>query len=246
MTHTSPWLDVSNVSKHFGGVQAVSEVSLSCGQNEIVGLIGPNGAGKTTLLNLISGVEKVDSGTVVAGGVDLGNTGPRERALAGISRTFQNIRLFAHLTVRENVEVSASVRHKHRPGIHSFSVDELLEMFELTAVWERKAGTLSYGYQRRTEIARALALAPEMLMLDEPAAGLNEMESLELANEIRRVQDLAGCGLLVIDHDLPFIMGLCSRIYVLDKGSLIAQGSPSEVQQDPNVRSVYLGGAAEI
>jgi branched-chain amino acid transport system ATP-binding protein len=229
------------VSKRFGGVAAVSGVSMECRPDEIVGLIGPNGAGKTTLLSLISGTFRPDAGEIRLGQRRLELSGPRECARIGISRTFQNIRLFGRLTVRQNVEVSAAVRRRHRPTAPGLPVDALLERFQLAAVAEQKAVTLPYGLQRRTEIARALALSPSFLLLDEPAAGMNEAESAQLVDELRDAHELAGCGLLVIDHDLSFILTLCQRIYVLDKGELIAEGSPEDIQEDERVRAVYLG-----
>lgn len=234
-------LTVQSVSKHFGGVYAVDAVSIECRPDEIVGLIGPNGAGKTTLLNLISGTLAPDRGEIHLGGQVLHGRTPRQCARAGVARTFQNIRLFTRLTVRQNVEVSASVRRRHRSHAGGVDFDVLFDALELDIVADRKAGTLPYGHQRRTEIARAVALAPAFLLLDEPAAGMNETESAQLADAIRTIRDLAGCGVVVIDHDLRFIMGLCDRIYVLHDGRVICHGDPESVKRDPKVKEVYLG-----
>jgi branched-chain amino acid transport system ATP-binding protein/branched-chain amino acid transport system permease protein len=237
-------LVVHDVTKSFQGLVAVRDVSLEVGPGEIVGLIGPNGAGKTTLLNVVSGVLEPSAGAVTLGGAPLrGRTVGAARS--GIARTFQNIRLFGELTVRQNVQVSESVAARHRTGAGRMPTDRLLAEFGLEAVADRKAGTLPFGQQRRVEAARAVALAPDVLLLDEPAAGMNEVESMQLLREIRRIRDLLGCGVLVVDHDLHFILNVCDRIYVLDGGRLISAGTPSEVQRDPVVMVAYLGTAPE-
>ena len=235
-------LDVSSVSKHFGGVYALQDVSMTCESGEIVGLIGPNGAGKTTLLNVISSAFPLDQGEVRLDDRRIDSLTPQKCAIAGIARTFQNIRLFNRLTVRENVEVGFTTAQRRRSNrLNGLAVDTLLRELDLGAVAERPAMTLPYGQQRRLEIARALALAPEFLLLDEPAAGMNDAESTELISSVRGIRDRAGCGIFIIDHDLRFIMNVCERIHVLHMGELIAQGRPDEVQKNPRVIEVYIG-----
>ena len=235
-------LDVSSVSKHFGGVYALRDVSLTCRSGEIVGLIGPNGAGKTTLLNVISSAFPLDTGEVRLDERRIDSSSPQKCAIAGIARTFQNIRLFSRLTVRQNVEVGFTTAQRHRANrLNGLTVDSLLRELDLGPAADRPAMTLPYGQQRRLEIARALALVPEFLLLDEPAAGMNDAESTELISSVRRIRDRAGCGIIVIDHDLRFIMNVCERINVLHMGALIAEGRPDEVQRDPKVLQVYIG-----
>ena len=236
-------LDIEHVSKHFGGVYALRDVSMHCESGEIVGLIGPNGAGKTTLLNVISAALPVDEGTVRLDGERLDGTGPRNCALMGIGRTFQNIRLFGRLTVRQNVDVAYSTALAHRGAkLKDVTVDGLLDFMNLTNAQHRRARELPYGQQRRLEIARALALAPDFLLLDEPAAGMNEAESGSLIGSVRAVRDQSGCGIIVIDHDLRFILSVCERIHVMHMGELIAHGPPDAIQKDPRVIEVYIGG----
>lgn len=237
-------LSVEAVSKTFGGVQALRQASLSCATGEILGLIGPNGAGKSTLVNAISGVLKPDTGSVRLADRDLTGLGPEECARAGIARTFQNIRLFRELTVRQNVEVAHITCRSMRPdAAHRIDIDRLLEQYELDAAADAPAGTLSYGSQRRLEIARALALGPSLLLLDEPAAGLNESESETLAEAIEAIRRDFGCAIIVIDHDLRFINRLCDRLCVMDQGQVIASGDTAEVWRDPRVIEVYVGQA---
>lgn len=237
-------LSVEAVSKTFGGVQALRQASLSCATGEILGLIGPNGAGKSTLVNAISGVLKPDTGSVRLADRDLTGRGPEECARAGIARTFQNIRLFRELTVRQNVEVAHITCRGVRPdAAHRIDIDRLLEQYELDAAADAPAGTLSYGSQRRLEIARALALGPSLLLLDEPAAGLNESESETLAEAIEAIRRDFGCAIIVIDHDLRFINRLCDRLCVMDQGQVIASGDTAEVWRDPRVIEVYVGQA---
>ena len=239
----STTLTVSDVSKHFGGVYALRNVSLTCESGEIVGLIGPNGAGKTTLLNVISAALPLDDGEVRLGERRIDSTSPRDCAVAGVARTFQNIRLFGGLTVRQNVEVAFTTSEHYRAQqIANQSVDSIIEQLGLQRDSFRKARELPYGQQRRLEIARALALAPEFLLLDEPAAGMNEAESQALIGHVRGIRDRFGCGIIVIDHDLRFIMTVCERINVLHMGELIAGGPPSQIQKDPRVIEVYIGG----
>jgi len=241
VAHGSP-LVVTNVCKSFGGLQVLHDVSLDCRPGEIVGLIGPNGAGKSTLINAITSLMPVSSGEVRLGGVRVSNTAPQFCAAAGLGRTFQNIRLFTRLTVRQNVEVALTSGLRDRPALSRYiDITALLDQFDLARFAEWKAGALSYGSQRRLEIVRALALAPEFLLLDEPAAGMNAAETTALIAAVRRASDEFRCGVLVIDHDLRFIMTLCSRIFVLDAGRIIAAGTPEEVTKDPRVIEVYIG-----
>jgi len=231
-------LVATDLVKHFEGVTAVDGVSLEVRPGEIVGLIGPNGAGKTTLLNLLSGVLAADAGTVELAGRPL-PTRLHRIARAGLARTFQNIRLFGELTVAENVEVTTLVAG--RPGSEAA---DLLAAFDLTASADRKAAVLAYGDQRRLEIARAAAVGSHVVLLDEPVAGMNEVESLALRETIRELNALRGAGVLVVDHDLSFILGLCQRIYVLDAGRVIAVGTPSAIASDPAVIAAYIGASA--
>ncbi|WP_232372762.1 ABC transporter ATP-binding protein [Acuticoccus mangrovi] len=240
-------LAIEGVSKHFGGVYAVRDVSLTCSEGEIVGLIGPNGAGKTTLMNLISGTLTPDQGDISLGGVSLNGASPADCAIAGIARTFQNIRVFHRLTVRQNIEVAYTTYLRHRAHKRaSRSIEEIMELIGLAGDGDLKAGTLPYGKQRRVEIARALALAPDILLLDEPAAGMNEAESVGLIDSVRAIRDQFGCGVVVIDHDLKFIMRVSERINVMHMGELIASGTPDEVRVNKEVIEVYLGTKSAV
>ena len=235
-------LSIEAVSKTFGGVQALRDATLSCAAGEILGLIGPNGAGKSTLVNAISGVLKPDSGSVRLDGRELTGQGAEACARAGIGRTFQNIRLFKDLTVRQNVEVAHITCQAVRPDKAArIGIDQLLTQYELDGFADFAAGTLPYGSQRRLEIARALALGPSLLLLDEPAAGLNETESEVLAVAIEGIRSEVGCATIVIDHDLRFINRLCDRLCVMDQGQVIASGETEAVWRDPRVIEVYVG-----
>lgn len=234
-------LEARGVVKHFHGVHALDGVSLYLRQSEILGLIGPNGSGKTTLLNVLSGIYGPTSGDVVCAGRQIGGHRPHRVTHLGVGRTFQNIRLFGHLTVRQNVEVG-SVSGRRLEGVdHAADVDGLLARFRLDGVAEQQALSLPYGAQRRVEIARALAGRPFFLLLDEPAAGMNEAESDQLLEMIVSVRQEFGCGVLIVDHDLRLIMRLCERIQVLAEGRTLAEGSPSSVRHDPTVIEVFLG-----
>jgi len=232
-------LSATSIEKRFGGLRALRGVSISVGKGSIVGLIGPNGSGKTTLLNVIAGVYRPETGRVFVDDVDITGWPAYRIAERRVARTFQNIRLFANLTVLENVEVAAlaapasgSARARARTHIAEMG---------LTADEERRAATLSYGGQRRVEIARALAMQPDYLLLDEPAAGMNASESDGLLETISDLRERYGFGILVIDHDLRLIMRLCERVVALNQGAPISEGHPDHVQNDPVVAEAYLG-----
>ena len=237
-------LVVREVDVAFGGFQALRDVSIDAGRHEVVGIIGPNGAGKTTLLNVITGLVPSDSGTVVLGGVDLTGRPSFEIARHGLVRTFQNLRLFSALTVRENIEVSALVAQKardHQPP----DVDALVAAAGLWEVRDRRARELDYGTSRRLELARAAAMSPSFLLLDEPTSGMSDAESTAMIEQVRLMAGVIGAGVVVIDHDLNFITGICDRIYCLDCGHVIAEGTPAEIQADPAVQAAYLGSSAQ-
>lgn len=237
-------LTVSSVSKSFGGLKVLNDVNLYCNQGEIVGLIGPNGAGKSTLINAITSLMPVSAGEVRIGDKRVSDTTPQRAAMAGLGRTFQNIKLFQRLTVRQNVEVAHTSARREKPAkAATVDIEALLAQFDLMDFADWRAGALPYGSQRRLEIVRALALAPDFLLLDEPAAGMNAAETTALISSVKRASEAFGCGVIVIDHDLRFIMTLCSRIYVLDAGSIIATGSPQEVAKNPLVIEVYIGNS---
>ena len=237
-------LSIADVSKSFMGVRALRGVSFTCAKSEILGLIGPNGAGKSTLVNAISGVLKPDTGSIRFDDTELAGRGPEFAARLGIGRTFQNLRLFPTLTTRQNIEVGLITCRRHRPDVaRSIDVNVLMDQFSLAADAERPAGTLPYGQQRRLELARAQALGAKLLLLDEPAAGMNDYETATLAATLRAIRDRSGAALLVIDHDLHFIMTVCDRICVLDMGEVVAVGPPEAIRRDPKVIEIYLGAA---
>jgi ABC-type branched-subunit amino acid transport system ATPase component len=236
LSPAAPPLLVEDVAKQFRGVRALDGVSLEAREGEVLGLIGPNGSGKTTLLNVISGVLRPTAGRVAIGGERTEGRPPHRVARLGVARTFQQIRLFREMTVAENVAVGAVARGRDVDG-----VAEVLERTGLAGAGERLAGTMAYGLQRRVEIARALAGGPRLLLLDEPAAGMNEAESDALLEMIAGVRAQGGCTIVIVDHDLRLIMRLCDRIHVLAEGRTIGEGTPAEVRANQAVIDAYLG-----
>jgi branched-chain amino acid transport system ATP-binding protein len=233
-------LIVRDVTKHFEGLAALQNVSLSLHLGEILGLIGPNGSGKTTLINVISGLLPSDGGQIIVGDVDITNKPSYQVAHTGISRTFQTIRLFHELTVQENVEVAAISVGFSRQQARQDATQALAEM-DISRWSASRAGELPYGLERRVEVSRALAMKPKFLLLDEPAAGLNEDESSQLMEILRPIPKQKNLGMLIVDHDMRLIMRLCHRLHVLNYGKTIGEGSPEEVRKMPAVVQAYLG-----
>ncbi len=255
----SALLQVSGVGIAFGGLKAVQGFDLALPQGGLYGLIGPNGAGKTTVFNLLTGVYRPDAGTITLAGRDVVGLPPHEIAAAGMSRTFQNIRLFPNLSVLDNVRIARHLRGRHallptilrtpRQRAEEKSILErsmrLLELFALADRAEEEACSLPYGDQRRLEIARALATDPKVVLLDEPAAGMNPKETHSLAALIRRLRDEFQTTILLIEHDMGLVMEICDRITVLDYGVTIASGPREAIQSDPKVIEAYLGEPME-
>jgi branched-chain amino acid transport system ATP-binding protein len=241
---TDDSLRAIDVSVEFSGLRALDGVSLSVAPGEILGLIGPNGSGKTTLVNAITGQVPLASGRVLRGGVDITRFSPREVALSGIARSFQVVRLFNNLTVAENVEASALVHTRDRRAARD-KTGALLAELGLAARADDLAIGLSYGDKRRVEIARGLAADPSFLLLDEPAAGMNEAETGELLSILEELPRTRGLSLLIIDHDMGLIMRLCERLHVLASGRTIAEGDKDSVRANPAVIEAYLGTGAK-
>lgn len=238
-------LQADHVEVTFGGFTALRDAGVEAVGGEIVGIIGPNGAGKTTLVNVITGLVPSDGGSITLDGTDVGEEPTHELARLGVVRTFQNLRLFGSLTVRENVEVSSLIAHRHRPGHPIPDVDAVIAEAGLWVHRDRRARELDYGNSRRLELARAAALAPSFLLLDEPTSGMSDRESLEMVEQVRHMAATVGAGVIVIDHDLGFITGISDRIFALDRGAVIAVGTPEQIQADPRVQAAYLGTTAE-
>jgi len=254
-----PILECRHLGIDFGGLTAVKDFDMAIGRTEIAGLIGPNGAGKTTVFNLLTKVYQPTRGTILLDGVDTHNMNTTQVNKAGIARTFQNIRLFDNLSVEDNVKLGLHnhVRYSALEGVlrlpkywkeekksHERAL-ELLSIFDMQDMANAKAGSLPYGAQRRLEIVRALATEPKLLLLDEPAAGMNPSETAELMENIVKIRDTFQIAILLIEHDMSLVMGICEGIAVLNFGEIIAKGTPEEIQNNPEVIKAYLGSGKE-
>ena len=251
-------LVLRGVGKAFGGLRAVSDVTVTVRARTIFGLIGPNGAGKTTLFNLVTGVYPCDAGSIRFGETDLTRLAPASIAAAGVARTFQNVRLFGQLTALENLLVACEV-HKRagllsavlRTKAHFADEDamrrrasDLLRVFGMESLADAPAASLSYGDQRRLEIARAMMIEPKLLLLDEPAAGMNTREAEGLMEQIRWLRDTFGVSVVLVEHNMQVVMGVSDEIHVLDRGETLAHGTPAEIRAHPKVLAAYLGEEA--
>jgi branched-chain amino acid transport system ATP-binding protein len=254
-----PLLAVTAVSKHFGGVRAVEDVSIAVREGEIVSIIGPNGAGKTSLLNMVSGFYRPDSGTIMLGERDITRARPSDIARYGVARTFQNIALFSGMTVLDNIMLG---RHVHmRSGVfaslvywgpaqkeqvlHRARVEELIEFLKLQDIRKQPSGALPYGLRKRVELGRALALDPKVLLLDEPMGGMNQEEKEDMARFVLDINGEWGTTIILIEHDMGVVMDISDRVAVLDRGRKIADGTPDEVQNHPDVVRAYLSAGRD-
>ena len=256
----SPILECQHLGIDFGGLSAVKDFNMAIGRTEIAGLIGPNGAGKTTVFNLLTKVYQPTRGTILLDGVDTHNMNTVQVNKAGIARTFQNIRLFDNLSVEDNVKIgmhntihsgmlSSVLRlpsYWREEKIAHQRALELLSLFDMQDLANAKAGSLPYGAQRRLEIVRALGTNPSLLLLDEPAAGMNPSETAELMENIVKIRDTFQIAILLIEHDMSLVMGICEGICVLNFGQIIAKGTPTEIQNNPEVIKAYLGNGKEV